>query len=166
MNASLSRLYFATRVLLLTPLFLISVFVQAQTIQQHIQNGDKLYSKKNYKAAIEAYQEAIKINPDDASLNFKLGLAYLYSDTKSKAASFIDKAYKLNPNIDNRIDYHLGIAFQNTNDFKRAIEHFQYSRKKNPQVSTIADERIAECYVADSLTQLELNVIIENIGLL
>ena len=164
MNSLLSRLHFVTRVLLLAPLLLITLFVQAQTIQQHIANGDKLYSKKSYKAAIEAYQEAININPDDASLNFKLGLAYLYSDTKSKAASFIDKAYKLNPNIDNRIDYHLGIAFQNTNDFKRAIEHFQYFKKKNPQVSTIADERIFECYIADSLTQLELNVIIENIG--
>lgn len=126
--------------------------------------GDKSYSKKKYDESINFYKEALQINPDDAQINFKLGIAYLYSDSKSKAASFIDKAYRLNPNIDDRIDYHLGIAFQNTNEYKKAIEHFKSFAKRNPDVSNITDMRIAECLVADSLTQYELNVTIENIG--
>lgn len=151
---------------LLSFIFLcVSFGLQAQTIKQYVEAGDKYHSRKNYKEAIESFKKALELNPDDASVNFKLGLSYLYSDTKSKAASFIDKAYRLNPNIDNRIDYHLGIAFQNTNDFKKAIEHFGYFKKKNPNVGTIADERIAECMVADSLMQYELNVVIENLGI-
>jgi outer membrane protein OmpA-like peptidoglycan-associated protein/Tol biopolymer transport system component len=151
------------QVLFLTFLF-IGISLHAQTIKQYVDAGDKHHSRKNYKEAIASFKKALEMNPDDASVNFKLGLSYLYSDTKSKAASFINKAYQLNPNIDNRIDYHLGIAFQNTNEFKKAIEHFEYFKKRNPNVSTIADERIAECIVADSLTQNELNVIIENLG--
>jgi outer membrane protein OmpA-like peptidoglycan-associated protein/Tol biopolymer transport system component len=152
------------RFLLILGFLLFGFFVFAQSVKQYIEAGDRHHSRKNYKEAIASFKKALEINPDDAAVNFKLGLSYLYSDTKSKAASFIDKAYRLNPNIDNRIDYHLGIAFQNTNDFKKAIEHFEYFKKKNPNVSTIADERIMECIVADSLMQHELNVVIENIG--
>ena len=119
---------------------LASVGIHAQSFKEFMSEGERQYGRKKYKEAIIAYKKAMEINPDDAMLNFKLGLAYLYSDTKSKAATFIDKAYKLNPNIDNRIDYHLGIAFQNRNDFKRAIEHFQYFSRSNPHVAEIADK--------------------------
>lgn len=157
--------FLAMRGLVFFALFLvITVAADAQAIKDLIAQGDQLHGKKKYTQAIEAYERAMAINPDDAQLNFKLGLAYLYSEKKSKAASFIDKAYRLNPNIDNRIDYHLGIAFQNTNNFKKAIEHFEAFSKKNPKVASITDERIAECLVADSLTQYELNVVVKNLG--
>ena len=135
-----------------------------QSVKELMAEGDRLHGKKKYRDAILVFKKALDINPDDALINFKLGLAYLYSDTKSKAATFIDKAYRLNPKIDNRIDYHLGTAFQNRNDFKKAIEHFESFRQNNPNLSTIANERITECLVADSLVQNELNVVIENLG--
>ncbi len=136
----------------------------AQSIKELVANGDKFAAKKDYKNAINVYSQALAINPDEASLNFKLGLAYLYSDTKSKAAAFIGKAYRLNPEINPKIDYHLGIAFQNTNDFKKAIEHFEIFKKNNPNVASIAEAKIAECHIADSLSEHELNVVIENLG--
>jgi outer membrane protein OmpA-like peptidoglycan-associated protein len=135
-----------------------------QSVKELMEGGDKLHSKKKYKDAIILFKKALEINPDDALVNFKLGLSYLYSDTKSKAASFIDKAYRLNPKIDNRIDYHLGTAFQNRNDFKQAIEHFKAFGENNPNLSSIAEDRIHECKVSDSLIQNELNVVIENLG--
>jgi outer membrane protein OmpA-like peptidoglycan-associated protein/Tol biopolymer transport system component len=135
-----------------------------QSVKELMAEGDRLHSKKKYRDAAAIFKKALDINPDDALANFKLGLAYLYSDTKSKAAAFIDKAYRLNPKIDNRIDYHLGTAFQNRNDFKKAIEHFEAFKEKNPNLSGIANERISECLVADSLVENELNVAIENLG--
>ena len=145
-------------------LILCSFVVSAQDQKTLIANGDKFYGKKDYKNALATYLAAQEINPDDAYLNFKIGLTYLYSETKSKAASYIDKAYRLNPAVNPDIDYHLGIAFQNTNSFKLAIEHFERFKKKRSNLASIADEKIAECQVADSLSQNELNVIIENLG--
>ncbi len=136
----------------------------AQDAKTLIANGDKFYGKKDYKNALETFLRAYEMNPDDASLNFKIGLTYLYSQTKSKAATYIDKAYRLNPAVNPNIDYHLGIAFQNTNEFKKAIEHFERFKKKKKELGSIADEKIAECQIADSLSQNELNVIIENLG--
>ena len=129
-----------------------------------VAEGDRQYSKKKYKEAISSYQQALDINPDDASVNFKLGSAYLYSDTKSKAASFISKAYRLNPTIDTKIDYNLGLAFQNTNNFKEAIKHFENFRKNNKTLAGLATIRIKQCILADSLVQYELNVAVENLG--
>ena len=151
---------------LLTLLFLIMAitFGYSQTVKELIAVGDKFNSKKDYKNAIKAYSDALAINPDEASLNFKLGLAYLYSDTKSKAAKFIDMAYRLNPSINPKIDYYLGIAFQNINEYKKAIQHFEGFKKSNPNIASIADAKIMECHIADSLSQYELNVIIENMG--
>src|ERR1041385_3413975 len=130
---------------------LAAATVYSQSVKELMTEGDRLHSKKKYKDAAAIFKKALDINPDDALVNFKLGLAYLYSDTKSKAAAFIDKAYRLNPKIDNRIDYHLGTAFQNRNDFKQAIEHFEAFKEKNPNLSGIANDRITECLVADSL---------------
>ena len=136
----------------------------AQSSKDFVATGDQLYGKKSYSAALTYYLKAYEINPDDASVNFKIGLTYLYSDTKSKAAAYIDKAYRLNPTVHADIDYHLGIAFQNTNEFKKAIEHFEDFKKKNSRLASIADEKIAECQMADSLAQYELNVVIENLS--
>ena len=151
-------------------LFILSVLVGVtnsgicQSLKDLISTGDKYYSKKNYANAIKSYSDALAVNPDEASINFKLGLAYLYSDTKSKAALFIDKAYRLNPAVNPKIDYYLGIAFQNTNEIKKAIQHFEDFKKKNPNVASIAEAKIAECLIADSLAEHELNVTIENLG--
>lgn len=145
-------------------LFLFPLCTWAQSMNEMLTQGDKYYKGKNYKKALELYFKALEINPDDASVNLKVGLAYLYSETKSKAAKYISKAYRLNPTINDEIDYHLGVAFQNTNEFTKAIEHFNQFKKKKSNLAQIADKKISECRIADSLSQYELNVIIENMG--
>ncbi|GCC50276.1 tetratricopeptide repeat protein [Chryseotalea sanaruensis] len=154
------RLYFLFLIVLLQ----ITHNLDAQSVKELIGTADQLYGKKNYSAALITYLKAYEVNPDDASLNFKIGLTYLYSDTKSKAALYIDKAYRLNPGVHQDIDYHLGVAFRNTNEFKKAIRHFDDFKRKNKKLASIADEKIAECMMADSLAQNELNVVIENVG--
>jgi outer membrane protein OmpA-like peptidoglycan-associated protein len=143
---------------------LLPLYASAQNMAEMVSQGDKFYGKKDYKKALEVYFNALEINPDDAAVNLKIGLSYLYSETKSKAAKYISKAYRLNPNINDEIDYHLGVAFQNTNEFLKAIEHFNQFKKKKSGLAAIADKKISECKIADSLSQYELNVIIENMG--
>lgn len=153
------------RFLIVLALFLtFTTHSQAQSVKDLVAQGDKHYSKKEYKKALEIYLQALDNNPDDAAINLKTGMAYLYSETKSKAARYISKAYRLNPTINEDIDYHLGIAFQNTNEFLKAIEHFENFKKKKSNLSEIANKKIAECRIADSLSNYELNVVIENLG--
>lgn len=153
-----------TRSFLVT-LILVGVFFSAysQSAKDLVQQGDLFYGKKDYKKALGFYLDALNLNPDDASVNLKVGMSYLYSETKSKAAGYIDKAYRLNPSINDDINYHLGIAFQNTNEFRKAIDQFEHFKKKKKNLAEIADKKIAECRIADSLSQYELNVVIENV---
>lgn len=144
--------------------FFVSFASFAQDFKGLVKEGDNFYGRKEYKKAITSYLKALEINPDDAQVNLKTGMAYLYSETKSLAARYIDKAYRLNPGINDEINYHLGVAFQNTNEFKKAIEQFEQFKKKKSKLASIADKKIAECRIADSLSQYELNVIIENLG--
>lgn len=152
------------RIFIILTCVFFGVVGYAQSVKELVELGDKFYGKKDYKKALETYLNALNSNPDDASINLKVGLSYLYSETKSKAAKFISKAYRLNPTINDQIDYHLGLAFQNTNEFIKAIEHFEQFKKKKKNLASIADKKIAECKIADSLSQYELNVIIENLG--
>ena len=154
----MTRHFFSTLILVL---FFFSGYTQSA--KDLVQQGDLLYSKKDYKKALGFYLDALNLNPDDANVNLKVGMSYLYSETKSKAAGYIDKAYRLNPSINDDINYHLGVAFQNTNEFKKAIDQFESFKKKKKNLGEIADRKIAECRIADSLSQYELNVIIENI---
>ena len=144
--------------------FLVSFAALGQDFKTQVKLGDAHYGKKEYKQAITAYLQALEINPDDAQVNLKTGMAYLYSETKSLAARYIDKAYRLNPGINDEINYHLGVAFQNTNEFRKAMDQFEQFKKKKSKLASIADKKIAECRIADSLSQYELNVIIENLG--
>jgi outer membrane protein OmpA-like peptidoglycan-associated protein/Tol biopolymer transport system component len=145
-------------------LLCVSTLTQAQSSKNLVDQGDVFYEKKDYKKALELYLQALDVNPDDAAVNLKIGLSYLYSETKSKAAKYISKAYRLNPKINEDIDYHLGVAFQNTNEFLKAIEHFEQFKKKKKNLAQIANKKISECRIADSLSHYELNVIIENLG--
>lgn len=154
------------RLVFLFVLFITCFSAQSQSIKDLVSAGDQHYGRKNYASALNSYLKAYEINPDDAAVNFKIGLSYLYSDTKSKAAAYIDKAYRLNPAVHKDIDYHLGVAFQNTNEFKKAIQHFEDFKRKNSNLAMIANEKIAECQMADSLAENELNVKIENLGAL
>jgi outer membrane protein OmpA-like peptidoglycan-associated protein/tetratricopeptide (TPR) repeat protein len=150
------------RIFIAILLTLEAIMLQAQPTASLVVQADKLYEKKQYQKAIDLYLQALDANPDDASLNLKIGRSYLYSETKSKAAKYISKAYRLNPNINDEINYHLGIAFQNTNEFSKAIEHFEQFKKVKKNLAELADKKIAECRIADSLSNYELNVIIEN----
>src|SRR5688572_14227715 len=152
------------RLLVTLLILLFATTGYSQSPKELMATADKFYSKKDYKKALDIYLELLSANPDDAAINLKIGLSYLYSDTKSKAAQYISKAYRLNPNINDDIDYHLGMAFQNTNEFLKAIEHFEAFKKKKKNLTEIADKKISECHIADSLSHYELNVIIENMG--
>lgn len=145
--------------------FLLFVFSTgySQSTKDLVKQGDLYYGKKDYKKALGFYVDALNQNPDDADVNLKVGMSYLYSETKSKAARYIDKAYRLNPGINDDINYHLGVAFQNTNEFKKAMDQFEQFKKKKKNLAEIANKKIAECRIADSLSQYELNVIIENV---
>jgi len=136
----------------------------SQNLKEYLDKGDRFLSKKDYDQALSQYMEAYKDNSDDAGVNFRVGLAYLYMPEKSKALPYLEKAYEKNQTIDEDVNYHLGMAFQFNYEFQKAIEQFELFKRKNKKLSDIADHKILQCHVSDSLLRKPLKVVLENLG--
>jgi outer membrane protein OmpA-like peptidoglycan-associated protein/tetratricopeptide (TPR) repeat protein len=129
-----------------------------------IDKGDRLYAKKDYENALKMYLDAVSSAADDPTLNFKIGVSYLYTEKKSLAVPYLEKAYKIKPEVDIDIDYHLGMAYQNDHQYAKARDHFVEFRRKNKKLADISNHKIMECEIGDSLSHHPAYVNIENLG--
>lgn len=145
-------------------IFLLTGTGYSQNPKDFLDKGDRFFAKKDYQNALEQYMMAYDKDPESPDANFRVGLTYLYQPEKSKALNFLEKAYSAKPEVDADIDYHIGLAYQHTHQYRRAIEHFETFKRKNKKLSDIADHKIHECTIADSLTKKPINVVIENLG--
>ena len=137
---------------------------QAQALKEIIAKGDRFFNRKDYESALSNYLQAYELAPEDAETNFKVGVSYLHGDKKSKALSYLEKAYNTKPEVDLDIDYHLGMAYQYDHQYGKARQHYEEFKRRNRRLANIADHKIAECIVGDSLSQHPAYVEIENIG--
>lgn len=136
----------------------------AQSVKDLQSKGDRFFNKKDYASALENYLALLKINADDPLVNLKAGICLLNSDLKSSALAYIEKAWTLQPNVDQDINYHLGLAYQNNHLYDKAIYHFGEFAGKNRRLAEIANHKIRECQIGDSLSRHPAYVEIRNIG--
>jgi len=138
----------------------LSCFGQDKVV---IDKGDKLLARKDYENALQTYLSLGRETPDP-ELNFKIGLCYLYTEVKSRAVPYLEKAFNTKPSVDLDIDYHLGMAYQSDHQYARAKRHYEAFRNQNKKLADIANEKIHQCEIGDSLTRKPIHVHIENIG--
>jgi len=140
---------------------------------KQIKAGDKFYSKGMgyYSKALEHYKEANVFNPDNAELNYKIGVCYLNSYEKEKASYYLKNAYKLDQNVAEDFFYNLGYALMINYKFDEAIENLQkYKEDLSREDKTFdiksaeANKRISECFVARELVKDTLRVFVDNLG--
>ena len=60
--------------------------------------GFAYYTKGIYSSSIDLFEEALKKQPDNASVHYHLGLAYDKAKNSAQARLHLEKAVKLNPN--------------------------------------------------------------------
>src|SRR5205085_12016501 len=77
---------------------------------------------------------------------------------------YLEKAYHVRPEVDDDIEYHLGLAYQSNHQYAKAKEHYQVFKQKNKKLANLADHKIHECVIGDSLSHHPVNVVIENFG--
>jgi outer membrane protein OmpA-like peptidoglycan-associated protein len=146
--------------------FIAAILVAKPAFAQKdmMDKGDRLYSKKDYENALKVYLEAFSANASDPMLNFKIGVSYLYTEKKALAVPYLETAFRIKPEVDEDIDYHLGMAYQNAHQYAKARDHFVEFKKKNKKLADISNHKIMECEIGDSLTRKPVHVSIENVG--
>ncbi|MBX2960624.1 MAG: PD40 domain-containing protein [Flavobacteriales bacterium] len=122
-----------------------------------------------HKEALPILFEANKFNPDNAQLNYRLGRCYLASSIyKEECLPHFQKAQKLNPNVTPDINYYLGIGFQLTMQFDKAIAafkiHLSILTGKDPIEVEETEKRIRECEMGKKLVAKPVRAFIDNFG--
>ncbi|MCB9184168.1 MAG: PD40 domain-containing protein [Flavobacteriales bacterium] len=110
------------------------------------EEGNKLMEEKLFNQAAEIWSELLATDPENANLNYKLGLSYFSSyNQKSKALPYLEKASQLRKsgsyggfnqagydpfeprerNAPVEVDYYLGRAYHLNEDFDKADQFYQ-----------------------------------------
>ena len=92
-----------------------------------------------YQLAIDAFDEAIRLDPQDAIAYYNRGIAYNgqgRGDTRgaarfNRAKQDFDQAIRLNPQAD--AYYNRGVAYRNLGQYENAIEDFDEATSLDPQ---------------------------------
>ena len=120
-------------VLTLTALIIFPSRVFAQDSQyQPLISGMENYRDGKYKEALEEFQKAIIIFPDDPDIPFYIGLTYQKLNQPEKAIDYFKKT--LEQDVDH-IDAHfqLAIALIQQKAYQDAINHLEEVYKKEPE---------------------------------
>ncbi|HVZ80765.1 MAG TPA: tetratricopeptide repeat protein [bacterium] len=73
-------------------------FSQGASEAQYIAAGTKMYQARNYNQALQYYNAAMKLNPNDPAAYQGIGYCYYAMGNKQYALAYLQKAYQLNPN--------------------------------------------------------------------
>ena len=139
--------------------------------KKNIRMGNSLFIKGEgyYNEALDYYLKANLFNPDNAELNYKIGICYLYTADKDKAVEHLEKAYRLKSDVTEDITYYLGMAYHQNFDFDQAINFYRKylvvinPRNKNKYLNEI-NKKIEECKNGKEIIKDTAKVIIDNLG--
>jgi outer membrane protein OmpA-like peptidoglycan-associated protein/tetratricopeptide (TPR) repeat protein len=132
-------------------------FAKAQSFKDHVQKADRYYLKKDFANALKGYEAALSLDATDPLVNFKAGIASLEEERYSQAVAFLERAYELKPDVDEGINYHLAMSYQKDHQFDKARQQFEILKKKNKKLAPVANQKIAECLLADSVMRVPAN---------
>jgi len=162
-------------------LILISNFIIAQNIEFEKENftdidafndandnfidGNDYFKDRDYYNALSLFIKANDFNPNNAELNFKIGVSYLYSSQKNKALSFIEKSYALDPLYSSQYSFQKGRTYQYLLQFDNAISEYNKYLEKDisSKQKKITEKKIQECKIGKELVSNPIKGIVHNI---
>jgi len=139
---------------------------------KHVQEGNKFFDQGigSLNLARDHYLFAYSYNPDNAELDYRIGLCYLFSDDKMKAVDYLLKAYEIKELVSPDIQLMIGKAYHQVMEFDLARQFYsEYRQKLGSQLDAFneideVDKLIIECANGKTLTQEPKRVIIQNLG--
>ncbi len=139
--------------------------------KKQLKKGNRLFEsgKGFYHEAADHYVKAYVFNPDNATLNYQLGVCYFRTNAKDKAGKYLKKAFTLDPDVNDNLSFVLGEYYQYQSEFDKAVEMYKNYRKKLPPEKLehereIIDRHIKECEYAKLLVENPVRVFIDHIS--
>jgi len=105
-----------------------------KTAVEYYNTGRERFESGDLKAAIQAYQQSVKLNPESAEVYLSLGLAYFKLTKHSDAIKAFKQATHLNPELA-EAHYGLGLNLFETHRYKDAAAAFKEATVLSPRMA-------------------------------
>jgi len=166
-------------------LFVLSVIIGVNNITAQFSSdkyleAEDLVEDGNFHKALELYQEMLRLSPNNANLNFKIGFSYLNTATqKTKAIPFLEYAskhitdnYKSQNYEETKVPvevlYYLGQAYHVNYRFDDAERTFYELKKQIPIEEKVflekIDHELGWCQYARLLMKTPVDMTVSNLG--
>lgn len=136
-----------------------------------IKEADDYFDKGTgfFSEALKYYKKAYKYNPDNAALNYKMGICYLSTRENKEAIEAFNKALSADEKIAIDIFYLLARAYHLDYQFENAIKNYQRCLEKDiiEELDKTSDEinvYLRQCSNAKELVNNPVRVNINNLG--
>jgi outer membrane protein OmpA-like peptidoglycan-associated protein/tetratricopeptide (TPR) repeat protein len=119
------------------------LFEQGSTAIFEVRDPELLFDK-----ALQQFQIAQDLNPNNALNNFRIGVCFIYSTRPYEAIPYLEKAQELDPECDDFLYYYHGNALQLKGEFDKALESyrkFEDAYRKADNFSKFVSMRKREC---------------------
>jgi outer membrane protein OmpA-like peptidoglycan-associated protein len=125
----------------------------------------------NFRNALSPLTDAQKFNPNNARLNYMLGMVWFVSDPANpQTLQYFEAANKLDPQIEYDLPFWLGWSYHLNSKWDEAIRYYQIfivnlqQRKGSNYEIDDANKKIAECKVGIQLSANPERVFVDNLG--
>lgn len=127
---------------------------------------------EQFRAALDEYLQANTFNPNSATCNYRMAVCYYnIPSQKMMGLMYIEKAAKLNPNVDPEMNYYMGRLYHLHAQWDKAITAYRaYMQPLNSDPSKNRDKiadmnrKIQECVNGKEFEKKPQRVFIDNIG--
>ena len=143
--------------------FLLSV-AQPTKIIYDITDADEHFNHRNYLMALPVYQELLKEDINNSTIQYKIAECYLNTHiNKFEAIKYLEFCVQ-DVKIEPRVWLRLGEAYRLSYRIDDAIKAFEKYKALEPKKKKIADREIEICNNAKSLMLNPINVSFTNLG--
>ena len=131
-----------------------------------IKEADGYYASGLLVTALPLYEKANNLVPDDPVVNYRIGNCHLQTGNKGKALPYFEKAYMLDPEVDEKILLYLAESYHYVEKFDDAISYYNkyIDQSKNELLIGEAERRIEQCEVGKKLVANPVDIEIVNLG--
>ena len=110
---------------------------------QKVDEGWKLWNQKDFNGAKNVFDEAVKLNPDNAQAYFGRGTSYNSLEQYELGIQDLSKAIEINPNIHSNAYNNRGWTYYCMKNYQQAIKDFEKALEITPNHAKAKNNREA-----------------------
>ncbi len=144
---------------------------EMKEVVKSLKDAEKLLEEEppRYSEALEIFLKANEFNPENALVNYYIGLCYLYTIQKTKSIPFLEKSLQLNESAMPQTRYLLARAYHLNYEFDKAIDMYtKYRHQLTPfeltEQGAAIEKRMEECENGKKLVRNPIRVFVDNLG--